>query len=331
MTQLLTIEQNILACEKDFVSIAQNHSAVVWREECEFAKQAFQKNSYLAECNPATVQGAVKNVATVGLTLNPAHGLAYLVPEFNKSTRTKDCQLRISFQGLVKLATNSGAIKLVKAEIVREKDIFEYNGSLSMPKHTITNPFNEQERGQPIGVYCIAITHEDRTICDLMSWQEVLKIKAAAKTQAVWDKWTEEMAKKALIKRAYKQWPKTDKNQFLANAVGILNEQEGNKNDDELKEEMQLYLNERTPLEFFLFIKGLDENDYNALYNSGEKGEKVKLKKQFEQAEKDGSADVRELIFNVRSDDDETKEEALEAINKLEEKLRDTLRGLMKK
>ena len=83
-------------------------------------------------------------------------------------------------------------------------------------------------------------------------------------------------------------------------------------------------------MEFFLFIKGLDEHDYNALYNSGEKGEKVKLKKQFEQAEKEGGADARELMINVKSDDDETKEEALEIINKLEEKLRDTLRGLMK-
>ena len=104
---------------------------------------------------------------------------------------------------------------MVKAEIVREKDIFEYNGALAMPKHTITNPFNEAERGQPVGVYCIAITHEDRTICDLMSWQEVLKIKAAAKTQMVWDKWTEEMAKKALIKRAYtSNGPKQTKTNF---------------------------------------------------------------------------------------------------------------------
>lgn len=328
--QLAVIQEHIHATQQAFEEISVNHKAVVWREESEFALQAFNKNPYLTKCDPLTVQTAIKNVASVGLTLNPAHQLAYLVPEYNTQTKKQDCQLRISFQGLIRLATNSGSIKIVKAEIVYANDTFKYKGALEMPLHEMDNPFKTADRGDVIGVYCIAITHENRVICDLMSWDEVLKIKSAAKTQMVWDKWPLEMAKKAVIKRAYKQWPKTEKSTQLVEAVNLLNQQEGNKDDNEVLEEFEEYLYKKTPLDFFLFVKSLDEDIYNEMYNSGAKGEKIKLKEKFADKEKIGSAEVRDLINNVRSEDDEIKEEAIEFIDTLTEKFKQVLRDLMK-
>lgn len=207
-----------------FERISRANQLVTWEEESQFAIQAIQKNDSLAKCAPHTVQNAIINVAAVGLTLNPADGYAYLVPEYNKVTRGQECQLRISFKGLVKAATDTGAISLVKAEIVKENDVFEYRGPLTKPEHTM-NPFGD--RGKSVGVYCIAKTCEDEYIVDVMSWDEVLKIKDCAKTKMVWDKWEDEMAKKAIIKRAAKQWPKTDKSQTLHKAVEVINEGEG--------------------------------------------------------------------------------------------------------
>ena len=86
MTQLQVITDSIFAIQDQFEKIADTHKMVVWREESEFALQAFNKNAFLAKCDPSTVQAAIKNVASVGLTLNPAHQLAYLVPEYNKGT-----------------------------------------------------------------------------------------------------------------------------------------------------------------------------------------------------------------------------------------------------
>ena len=209
-----------------FERIAGNHKMVRWAEESQFAIQAIQASEYMQKSAHETIQNAVINVAAVGLTLNPADGYAYLVPEYNTQTKRQECQLRISFKGLIKLATDTGSIKWVKAEIVREADTFVYRGPCEKPDHQM-QPF--QDRGKPVGVYCIAKTSEDDFLVDVMDWPEVMKIKACAKTQAVWNKWEEEMAKKAIIKRAQKQWPKTQRSQPLHEAVRVMNESEGSE------------------------------------------------------------------------------------------------------
>ena len=312
--------------KNDFIAIAETHKAVQWREECEFALQAVNKNLKLSQCTPYTIQSAIKNVASVGLSLNPAYAFAYLVPEAKKSGSewVQECQLRISFQGLIKLATDSGSIKVVKAEIVRENDVFEYKGPMTEPKHTISTPFKPSERGNPIGVYCIAITNEDRPLVDLMPWDEVLKIKSKAKTQTVWDTWTEEMAKKAIIKRASKQWPKTDQYNRLQNAVAVSNETEGSsENDytDEQYEKYHAYLANGTAIEFSGYSRSLPEETYNALYNSFEKGDKSAGKARASKKEQEGSKLILKASHDVNSDDEETKETALDGMTDLEKKI----------
>lgn len=218
------LPQVIATAMSDFNNIAQKEKTVVWAEESQFALQALQSNQMLAKCAQHTIQNAIVNVAAVGLTLNPADGYAYLVPEYNKQTKANECCLRISFKGLIKLATDTGSIKWVKAEIVREADKFEYNGPCQMPIHKM-NPF--MERGKVVGVYCVAKTFEGDYLVDVMDQTEVDKIRACAKTAYVWNQWPEEMAKKAIIKRAQKQWPKTQQSRRLHQAVEILNESEG--------------------------------------------------------------------------------------------------------
>lgn len=322
--QQLTWPEVIQATKKDFVAIAETHKAVQWREECEFALQAVNKNAKLAACTPYTVQSAIKNVAAVGLSLNPAYAFAYLVPEAQKrgDTWIQECQLRISFQGLIKLATDSGSIKVVKAEIVRENDTFEYNGPMQEPKHIITTPFKPAERGNPIGVYCVAYTHEDRALVDLMSWEEVMKIKSKAKTQNVWNDWTEEMAKKAIIKRASKQWPKTDQFERLQKAVAVSNEHEGSADySDDQFEKYHHYLENGTAIEFAGYIRSLDEVAYNALYNSFEKGDISAGKKRASSKEREGMQALIGIKHDMQSDDEEIKETALDGLNELERRI----------
>lgn len=207
-----------------FNQIAETHKLVLWKAESQFAIQALQSNKGLADCVPYTVQNAIINVASVGLTLNPADGYAYLVPEYNKATNQKECQLRISFKGLVKLATDSGAISWVKAEIVKENDTFEYRGISQEPSH-IMQPFGD--RGNTVGVYCVAKTNDGEYLVDTMPKVEIDLIRKCAKFDTVWAQWYDEMAKKAIIKRASKQWPRTNKSSMLHKAVEIINETEG--------------------------------------------------------------------------------------------------------
>jgi len=216
-----------------FNLIADRHKLVTWAEESQFALQALQGSDKLALCTPRTVQDAIINVASIGLTLQPALGYAYLVPESSKQKDgrgadvwVQECTLKVSFKGLMKIATDSGSIKWCKAEIVKESDTFEYNGPCSMPKHTM-QPFGA--RGKTVGVYCIAKTHDGDYLVDIMDAAEITKIKGAAKTKYVWDSWPDEMAKKAMIKRASKQWPKTEQSERLDQAIAAVNEYEGSE------------------------------------------------------------------------------------------------------
>lgn len=89
------------------------------------------------------------------------------------------------------------------------------------------NPF-ATDRGEVVGVYCIAKTASGDVLADVMSRAEIDKIKAAAKTQNVWNSWYEEMAKKAIIKRASKQWPSASSAQRFQETVATINKNEGN-------------------------------------------------------------------------------------------------------
>jgi len=222
--QVVTFDNIVQSVMPQFERISRKNNLVSWQEESQFAIQALQKNQFLQKCTQESIQNAVINVAAVGLTLNPADGYAYLVPEYNKGNRAQECQLRISFKGLVKVATDSGSIKWAKAEIVKENDSFSYKGPCEKPDHNM-NPF--QDRGNTVGVYCIAKTHEGDYLTDTMSIDEINKIKSCAKTQNVWNTWFDEMAKKAIVKRASKQWPQTNQSQTLNHAVQVINDVEG--------------------------------------------------------------------------------------------------------
>ncbi len=215
-----TWPQIIEQVSPQFNEIATQHKLVTWAEESQFAMQAFQTNSALGKCSVESVRNSIINVAAIGLTLNPALGYAYLVPESNS------CNLKVSFKGLLKIATDSGSIKWAKAEVVKEGDTFNYCGPCKMPEH-IMQPFGN--RGKTVGVYCIAKTHEGDILVDIMDAAEIEKIKGAAKTKNVWNQWPDEMAKKAIIKRASKQWPKTDRDDRLDLAVAAVNEEEGSE------------------------------------------------------------------------------------------------------
>ena len=65
-----------------FLPVISDES-VTWEKEKQFAIQAFQGNKFLTDTatkNPASLQNAIINVASIGISLNPANKHAYLVP-----------------------------------------------------------------------------------------------------------------------------------------------------------------------------------------------------------------------------------------------------------
>jgi recombination protein RecT len=200
----------------------QSHANMVsYDEEAGHAVEILMQNNFalkVAQQNPNSVERAVVKVAAIGLTLNRALAYAYLVPRDNQIC------LDISYKGLVKLATDSGSIKWAKAELVRENDTFEFNGIASEPVHKM-QPFGE--RGEIVGVYCVAKTCDGDFLTDVMSMDDIKEVQSTSKAKnGPWQSFFGEMAKKTIIKRAQKQWPKGNDSR-LETAIQVINEHEG--------------------------------------------------------------------------------------------------------
>ncbi|HCM7228237.1 TPA: recombinase RecT [Klebsiella aerogenes] len=198
---------------------ALTDQSVTWAKESQFAIQYFQKNDSLAKTalsNPTSAQNAIINVAAIGITLNPASKLAYLVP------RDGMVCLDISYMGLLHLAQATGSIKWGQCKLVYSNDTYESNGLDTAPTHKY-NAFGE--RGEVVGGYCTVKTSDGDYLTEEMSLAEIRTVEATSKAKnGPWKTFWEEMARKTIVKRASKYWPKA---QRLDTAIHLLNEDEG--------------------------------------------------------------------------------------------------------
>lgn len=211
---LHVVEADIYGVAPTFNSVLSDRS-IKFEREAEFAIQVLSSNEYalkIAYGNRQSVINAVTNLAAIGLSLNPAKKQAYLVPRDNRIC------LDVSWMGLIELAVASGSIRWAKAELVRERDEFVMNGLDKLPTHNF-NPF-AKDRGEIVGVYCVAKTADGDYLTDTMGIEEVNDIRDRSTAWKAWIAkqkkcpWVTdygEMVRKTIIKRASKYWPKTDR------------------------------------------------------------------------------------------------------------------------
>lgn len=213
------ISDYVYGAEDAFSSVLVDRS-LNFEREAGFAVQALTANDYamgLAVKNKQSVINAVTNIAAIGISLNPAKRQAYLVPRDGKIC------LDISYMGLMDLAMATGSILWAQAEIVYEQDAFALNGFDKPPSHQY-NPF-AKERGAIVGVYVVVKTADGDYLTDCMSKDEIDAIMNRSQSvksgkSSPWKTDYGEMAKKTVVKRAYKYWPKTDR---LDKAIHHLN------------------------------------------------------------------------------------------------------------
>lgn len=78
----------------------------------------------LLECSPESVLGAMMLAAQTGLEPGGPLGQAFLVPRWNKRTKTVDASFDIGWKGYVQLAARAGVT--ISARSVRPGDFFEW-------------------------------------------------------------------------------------------------------------------------------------------------------------------------------------------------------------
>jgi recombination protein RecT len=189
--------------------------SVIWEKEKQFAIQAFQSNDFLMKTamnNQNSLQNALINVATIGISLNPAEKHAYLVPRDGKVC------LDISYMGLLHLAQLSGSIMWGQCKLVFSMDSYSSNGLDKAPAHNY-NPFGD--RGDVVGAYCTVKLPSGDFLTDEMSKEEIIKIQNSSKAKnGPWKTHWNEMARKTVVKRSAKYWPTVSR---LATAIQHLN------------------------------------------------------------------------------------------------------------
>lgn len=227
MNELQLTQKSFEPIKKRFTELCDEGT---FEKECSFALQHLSKNSYLAGSTPESLLTSVLNVAQIGLTLNPAQKLAYLVPRYNNAKKVLECSLEPSYQGLVKLLTDSGSVNNVYSYLVYENDTFEQ--ILGTSNEIIHKP-KLGNRGKIIGIYAVAVLSNGTKQVEVMDIDEVNEIrdssegykafKAGRAKSAIWEDWYEEMARKTVIKRLVKYLPKSNYDK-LAKAIDLANE-----------------------------------------------------------------------------------------------------------
>lgn len=199
-----------------FLSVVSDPT-IEFAREAQFAIQIIESNTYLqgiCRQNPNSLKAAINNVAAIGISLNPASKLAYLVPRDGKVC------LDISYMGMMHLAQQTRAVQWGQACLVREGDIFELQGVGKEPIHKYS-PFSKERNLQPVvGAYCVVKTDTGDFLTEAMSIEEIYAIRdrssawkswISKKTKCPWVTDEGEMIKKTVIKRAAKYWPRRER------------------------------------------------------------------------------------------------------------------------
>jgi recombination protein RecT len=187
--------------------------------EAEWAIQAFTKNDSAVKYtlgNTEAAMNAFRNVAAVGVTLDVARKLAYILPRDSKMTYD------VSYMGILDVATGSGSLQWAQARVVHENDVFELAGYDAPPVHKF-KPFGKvADRGPIVGAYVVVKTPGGDYLTSTMNVDEINGIRdrsPAAKTGPWKTDWNE-MAKKTVVKNAHKYWPRSE---ALDRAIHYLN------------------------------------------------------------------------------------------------------------
>lgn len=177
------------------------------------AMSEFRRIPQLAKCHPQSVCSAIIVASQLGLEIGVT-GDGWLIPYKD------ECQFIPGYQGLIKLAHNSGFVADIEAHIVYAKDHFEIE--FGSEKRVIHRPHVDGDRGEMRLVYGLAwLRGHDKPHFDFMSREQVYAIRnrssgyrSATKYGRTDNPWIDpeyepEMWRKTMLRRLSKQIPKS--------------------------------------------------------------------------------------------------------------------------
>lgn len=163
------------------------------------ALTALTRTPKLADCTQASLFKCLLDLSSVGLEPDGRH--AHLIPYGKEAT------LIIDYKGLVRLIRQSGEVSTLHADVVYEKDHFDYEqGSNCKLVH---KPHMQGDRGKPICVYSYCKMKDGGEDFDVMTVSDVEKVRKSSRAgqSGPWKDHWGEMAKKTILRRHSKMLP----------------------------------------------------------------------------------------------------------------------------
>ena len=174
----------------------------------QMATSLIAKNPKIAECSAQSVIGAVMQASILGFKPVEALGECYFVP-YGGSV-----QFQIGYKGFIKLAQQSGQIKNIFAEVVREGDVFEYE--LGLYPRLVHKP-NLDSEGAFKFVYAVAHLQNGGYNFVVLTKNQIEKLRLRnpmtrnnPKPSGAWATDYEAMSKAKAIKQLIKYLPLSD-------------------------------------------------------------------------------------------------------------------------
>ena len=189
---------------------------------------AINSNPKLLQCSPQSLLAAIMNSAQLGLEFNTPLGEAYLIPYGNQ------VQFQIGYQGLLKLAHNTGQFRRITAKEVHENDDFDIDYGTGEIKH---KPVLIGESGAVIGYYGVYETKEGGHDIFYMSKEGAEaygKKFSKSFNSGPWKSNFDAMAKKSCIIQVLKYAPRAIDKPELGQAIAFDNQVFKSSRKDEI-------------------------------------------------------------------------------------------------
>lgn len=181
---------------------------------------AIAGNPELASCDPSSVVGAAMEAAQCGLNVDPTLGEGALVPFKGKA------RFLPGYRGLAKLAIETEWVRLIDAEVVKEKESFTYlKGTDERLEHV---PYlGDEDPGKTVAAYAKFVMKSGDVRFVVIPRRRLEEIRRNApgsgSEYSPWNTDTDEMFKKTAVKNGCKMVPLSPR---AERALGLLDDYE---------------------------------------------------------------------------------------------------------
>ena len=179
------------------------------------ALTACVQNPNLLSCSRESLMQATLQSASLGLMPDGVMGQAYLIPYGDKA------QFQIGYQGLLELAYRTDRIAGIVADVVHEKDKFEFHREVAQD-HFVHRPYEGDDDPGPVTHAYALIRRKDGTasvtVLPKNKIEREHRAHSRAKSSGPWVQHWEAMAKKTAILVALKYEQKSSE---LVRAIAV--------------------------------------------------------------------------------------------------------------